>query len=495
MRNTIGRLAMCNKTTKLRTLCRKKSSHDHVSLHVLKRREFLQLVTSGGAALALPTRWAGAASQTTAFAAGEGVVDITPPLGIEMGGFHRAPGNERRITGIRQPTAARALVLQCGNTRTAIVSLDIACLAEDVATRIQKQVAKEVGIPQENVRICSTHTHSMPAFCYLRQWGAIPEQFMALVEKRTVEAVRLASDDLGPAELRVGKSRAVGANHNRTTKDYKTDEHFHSESTDAQRWLDTMVHAMHFQRGGSKRDLLWYHFSAHPVCFADEQAGPDWPGRVANRIRQRYDLRPSLLQGHAGDVNPGDGDPWRGDAEKTTKGVYDALCQAIESAATVKVDALRVETRRFGIPLNMELFAGWLEEYRSAPDKCASGAWVDMGFAKDWYRGNRDQDLKETELPITLSSMRIGNIALAFHPAELYSFYGLAIRRDSPFADTLVVGYTDGIIGYLTDPRAYEAGEYAAITVPKILDFPPFMPAAAAETSSAIVELLQRTAG
>ena len=29
-----------------------------------------------------------------------------PPLGIEMAGFHRPPGKERRIAGIRQPTAA-----------------------------------------------------------------------------------------------------------------------------------------------------------------------------------------------------------------------------------------------------------------------------------------------------------------------------------------------------------------------------------------------------
>ena len=54
--------------------------------------------------------------------------------------------------------------------------------------------------------------------------------------------------------------------------------------------------------------------------------------------------------------------------------------------------------------------------------------------------------------------MRIGNIGLAFHPAELYSYYGLAIRRDSPFADTIVVGYADGIIGYLADPLCLRGG-------------------------------------
>jgi hypothetical protein len=32
-----------------------------------------------------------------------------------------------------------------------------------------------------------------------------------------------------------------------------------------------------------------------------------------------------------------------------------------------------------------------------------------------------------------------------FHPAELFSYYGLAIRRDSPFANTLVAGYANDL--------------------------------------------------
>ena len=75
----------------------------------------------------------------------------------------------------------------------------------------------------------------------------------------------------------------------------------------------------------------------------------------------------------------------------------------------------------------------------------------------------------------------------------MYSYYGLAIRRDSPLPDTLVVGYTDGIIGYLTDPHAYRAEEYAAVTVPKILDYPPFVPTAASQVTAAAVELLKQT--
>lgn len=458
----------------------------------LRRREFLGTVarSSAAAGVTLAGGAAWAASKGAGLEAGEGVVDTTPPLGIEMGGFHRQPGNERRIRAIRQSTTARALVLKKGETQTAILSLDICALPADVATRMQKGVAAATGIPAENVRLSCTHTHSMPGFCYLRQWGAVPKDYMATMEERVVEAARLAKADLAQAELYVGKSRAKGANFNRTTKSWKTDEEFTKDSTDEERWLDTMLHVMRFARAGSKRDLAWYHFSAHAVCFADEEAGPDWPGMVAQRIAEKFQLTPSYLQGHAGDVNPGDGTPWRGDAEETTTGAFDALSRALENAQKVEVDTLQARSEPFGVPLDMELFKTWLARYREDPANCKGGQWVDAGFAKDWFEGNRERNLNDTHLPITLSAIRLGEVGLVFHPAELYSFYGLAIRRGSPFANTLVVGYADDIIGYLPDPNAYAAGEYAAMTVPKILDFPPFVPTAARQVTSAAVELL-----
>lgn len=454
------------------------------------RRTFLgSLAATGLATMASSGR---TGDLDSAFQVGEAVVDITPPLGIELGGYHRSPGNERRIRSIRQPTATRALVLRQAGVTAAMVSLDVAAVGREMTARIQQAAAHRTGIAAENIRVCPTHTHSMPAFCYLRQWGAIPVEYMADVEEKTVRAIAMAADDLRPAQLRVGRSRAVGANHNRTTPDFKTDEMFDADSTEQDRWLDTMVHVLLFQRPGAKRDLLWYHFSAHPVCYADEAAGPDWPGPVAERVQAARGLEASYLQGHAGDVNPGDGDPWRGDIDKTTAGVYDAICRALDDTRLVAVDRLQARTTPMQVPYDMERFRGWLNAYRDDPSQCASGPWVNAGFAADWFAGNRDRDLSQTHLPIALGAWQIGDVGLLFHPAELYSFYGLAIRRGSPLVDTLVVGYADDTIGYLTDPRAYQAGEYAAITVPKILDYPPFTPGAAAEMTAASIDLLRR---
>ncbi len=460
----------------------------------IRRRRFLATAAAGSAAWAGLAPHGRAAGSSTGLLAGEGVVDTTPPVGIELGGFHRQAGNERLVEGIRQPTAARALVLRCGEVETAILSIDVATVSGDFSRRVQRRIARQTGIPAENVRVCATHTHSMPAFSYLRQWGAIPVDYMNGVERRCAEAAVLAREDLAPARLSLGKSRAVGANFNRTTPEFSTDAEFTGDSTDQTRWLDTMVHVLLFERTAEKRDLLWYHFSAHPVCYADTRAGPDWPGEVAERLRAELGLDPSYLQGHAGDVNPGDGDPWRGDAGKTTRGVCDAVGRAVEAVQPVEVDRLVVRTRPFGVPLDMALFRTWLEAYREDPGQCAGGQWVDAAFAQDWFRGNADRDLSEDRWPIALSALGLGPLGLIFHPAELYSVYGLAIRRDSPFADTLAVGYTDGIIGYLADPAAYRAGEYAALTVPKILDIPPFTPGAGRETAAAAVALLNDVA-
>jgi neutral ceramidase len=259
-----------------------------------------------------------------------------------------------------------------------------------------------------------------------------------------------------------------------------------------------MLHALVFRRAGKKRDLVWYHFSAHVVCYADEQAGPDWPGEVAREIRNELGLRPSFLQGHIGDVNPGDGSNWRGEIRQTVAAITPALKQAIADASPQRVDFMRARSTPFNVPFDMELFEQWVDEYRRDPSKCKSGRWVDAGFAADWFRGNEHRDRNVKHLPITLSAIQLGPVGVLFHPAELYSYYGLAIRRDSPLRDTLVVSCANGSIGsigYLPDPTAYRAGEYSAIVVPKIIDLPPYQPTAARDMTAGAIALLKRTVG
>jgi len=398
------------------------------------------------------------------------------------------------VEGVRQPAVARALVLRHGRTEAAIVSLDMCAVSRRFAGRVRARVAERTSIPATHVRICATHTHSMPTLLPFRQWGGVSQDYMASVEQRVVEAVVLAKSDLAAADLYIGKDRVVGGNFNRTTKSWRTDAEFTKDSTDADRWLDTTLHAMYFVRAKPKRELVWYHFSCHPVCYTDEQAGPDWPGLVHDRLEAQRNLMPAYLQGHAGDVNPGPGKPWIGKPEDVLAAVHPVLHHVVNHAAPVQVNGIRLAGADVRIPFDMALLKDQLDRYRSDPSKCTGGEWVDAGFSAAWAESAAKWDTTKDSLGVRLSVLQLGDVALLFHPAELYSCYGLEIRRDSPFAHTLAVGDADDLIGYLTDPNAYKAGEYAATVVPKIVDLPPFKPQAARVLTNAATKLLGRIA-
>jgi hypothetical protein len=224
-------------------------------------------------------------------------------------------------------------------------------------------------------------------------------------------------------------------------------------------------------------------------------AGPDWPGLVEDLVEEKLGIKPSYLQGHCGDVNAGDADHWIGTAENTANPVAAAICEAVNTSKTVGRDLLGSITQACPLRLDMDRFGQWLAAYREDPSKCSSGPWVDARFAQAWFEDSSKRDMTQTDLKVPLTAMQLGDVGLVFHPAELYSCYGLTIRRDSPFENTLVVGYTDDIIGYLPDPKAYAAGEYSAITVPKILDLPPYVPTAARGLAASAVAALKQLVG
>jgi len=156
---------------------------------------------------------------------------------------------------------------------------------------------------------------------------------------------------------------------------------------------------------------------------------------------------------------------------------------------------LRVRTTQVALPLDVPLMRARLERYQKDPSKCQSGTYVDARFAADWAKSAAQWPADRTTLAVPVSALQLGGTGLLFHPAELYSCYGLSIRRDSPLDHTLVVGYTDDLIGYLPDPNAYQAGEYAALTVPGILDLPPFTPEAGRGFTAGALKLLREIAG
>ena len=90
--------------------------------------------------------------------AGAASVDITPPLGLVMGGYRKT----RHASGVHDPLCARALVLQEGKTQLALLALDLIALPRDCIARACRLVEERCRIPPEAVTCWSTHTHTGP---------------------------------------------------------------------------------------------------------------------------------------------------------------------------------------------------------------------------------------------------------------------------------------------------------------------------------------------
>jgi len=93
-----------------------------------------------------------------ALKAGCAKVNITPPLGIPLIGSYGKPSDE-----ILDELYAKALVLDDGASTVAIVSTDLLYTPlEEITDPVRNIITDKIGMPERNILICATHTHSGP---------------------------------------------------------------------------------------------------------------------------------------------------------------------------------------------------------------------------------------------------------------------------------------------------------------------------------------------
>ena len=132
---------------------------------------------------------------------------ITPdpllPISGGVGPGHPSTGKQGELT-------ARAIVFQQGETKVAVVQLDLLGFPSVLADRVRKQVDR---IPPANILIGSTHTHSAPD-CYgfpgLDGKASGNLKFMDFVCNQAAKAVNEALDKLQPAQLKIATGEAQG---------------------------------------------------------------------------------------------------------------------------------------------------------------------------------------------------------------------------------------------------------------------------------------------
>lgn len=108
----------------------------------------------------LATGLAAPQSKAPPLRAGAAAMDVTPkqfPLNMP-GGF-----SANMATNAHDPLHARALVLDDGVTKLAMVIVDNLGVAPEAAKDAKTLASQRCGIKPENILVCATHTHSAPS--------------------------------------------------------------------------------------------------------------------------------------------------------------------------------------------------------------------------------------------------------------------------------------------------------------------------------------------
>ena len=149
-------------------------------------------------------------------------VNITPPLGIPLIGSYGKPSDD-----ILDELYAKALVLDDGNNALVIVSCDLLYTPlEEITGPARKIIIEKTGIPEQNILICATHTHSGPEVftkSKFRRPGdtptpAIDRSYLDTLVKKIAGSALIASKDMRQVKIGAAYGQAPEIVYNRRPK-------------------------------------------------------------------------------------------------------------------------------------------------------------------------------------------------------------------------------------------------------------------------------------
>jgi len=236
--------------------------------------------------------------------AGVARVEITPSTFMQMYGYANrkcGPAN-----GTHDPLFAKALVLQAGDSRLAIVTMDLGSI---VSENLRRDVASKLNIPV--LLLSASHDHSAPAFL---PYGSAPSSspeataYLAELESKVFGAVQEASKAMFPAKLGIARgSLQLGYNRLLLRDDGRARALFDNLERVPYGPVDPEFVLLRVDEvGGSSRALL-VHYATHAVVLGPTSCkySADYPGVMQAMVEKGMPgAQVMFVQGGAGDINP-----------------------------------------------------------------------------------------------------------------------------------------------------------------------------------------------
>ena len=371
-------------------------------------------------------------------------------------------------------------------------------------------------MPGGHLAVAATHTHSGPAVMSDGFFQAPDQTYVDVLVDRAARTVAAALAAAEPVRVgfAVGDEPSVGKNRRRTGGP-----------------IDPELPVIWTENAAGEVTSLLLSYACHPVTLGPDNllATADYPGYAIGTLEALYGGAIVIFAtGCCGDINTGHSasDSVTGQAlGRRTYPECERLGRLLAASAVVATERRRGEVQRHGtedgaepgprsevrtvrttleLPLmpglaTAELADRALEWEREAGDLELARAPVGVVLARrcwaQWARRAVDHGPAEPVVKAEIMAIAVGPVTILTLPGEPFSQLGVAIKRRLGDNAVMVLGYTNGVPGYIPDRLAYSGGGYEVEEAHRFYGRPAaFAPEAGEAMVEAAVRLVQQIA-
>ena len=391
---------------------------------------------------------------------GFAAAEITPPVGIHMGGYW---GRLSGATQIRDVLLAKALVCEYGAERIAIVAVDLVALDAASVGRIRARLECEAGFAA--VMVCASHTHAGPLTIRFRGMGEIDVQYLQRVEDEVVRVVASAATAMRAGCLRYARPAVQIGINRREARGVSTG---FGQNRDG--LVVPYAHVLRFETANGSGATLFNH-ACHPVVLGHQnhQISGDFVAAAVRYVEAETGEPALYINGACGDINPRITNGDFTDVEALGSELGGAVVAAIGVAEPIAVSALgcaqawldlplikppprlRAEVERLVLQLKAELKRGGDVWTQRVPRARLEWAEAMLQLARKGAGAKAVQSFE-------IQGLALGDIVILGMEGEIFSRYQLDLEVE--FGPAVLCGFANGCIGYVPTADEYSKGGY-----------------------------------
>lgn len=409
---------------------------------------------------------------------GYGREKIMPDDPVPLGGYGET--SNRFSTNNLDYLYGTCIAASDGTDIVLFFTVDMILPVDAWVTELRQMIQAELDIPEENILVSYTHTHSAPD-----PWSSEPvmKTYRTKWMKMLTKAAKDAVADLAPATIYGTTTELEGMNF---IRHYQLNDGrqgsgaafmktgtpvAHTEPNDPEMLL------VKFDREGDKQDVLLMNWQAHP-CFTGGMYKTDLSADYISVVRKELELETEMhfafFQGAAGNHNTNseiESEAHNLNNDKYGKKLAETALVALEnlqpiSGTDVKITRVDLEYNHNHadddkISIANEVVNIWQSQSYEAADAYALANGLSSPHHARAIRDNVKRPQKGT---MELDAVSIGGFAFVTAPYEMFGSHGTYIKSNSPFELTMVFECSNQYRAYIPTAAAYDYGCYESWT-------------------------------